>query len=123
MLETKGIPAKTGVPFFIGKAPWGKVGEIRNELPSIFLSAPFLTEYATNQYSCGIHRLLNLPGGNLGRSGPMGEKGLGVFLLALPRRLPFPLRPGGQLPREDQHPLLSFGRPSVPGESSSVVRL
>jgi len=87
------------------------------------VSIPFLTEYATNQYSCGIRRLLHLPGSNLGRSGPMGEKGLGVFLLELPRRLSFPLRPGGQLPRSDQHPLVSFGRPSKPGESSSVVRL
>ncbi len=48
----------------------------------------------------------------------MCEKGFGFFLPEFPRRLPFPLRPDGQLPRPDQHPLVSFGRPSVPGESS-----
>ncbi len=48
----------------------------------------------------------------------MGEKGPCVFLPEFPRRLPFPLRPDGQLARPDQHPLVSFARPSVPGESS-----
>jgi hypothetical protein len=74
--DSKGDSGRNRSPLFSSKKPRGeKLGKFGMNFPrSSFrphsVSAPFLTECATNQYSCGIRRLLHLPGGNLGRSGP-----------------------------------------------------